>query len=470
MKKLILLLCIFALFSSVNAQNVGINATGATAHSSAILDVSSSSSGILIPRLALTQTTSAAPVTSPEISLMVYNTATVNDVTPGFYYWNGSSWVRFLAGAVYAWNLTGNAGTTPGTNFLGTTDAQDFTIRTNNVENVRVTSGGLVGVGITAPTHKMTIQSATVSALRLIGPGSFGSTARLNLGDGNYVYIEEDADDYLTIYGSNRTAIMGGNVGIGTTTPSAKLHVSSDVRSDGIVYWGNGLSRTETRDNAGLRGDAGARSGFFETTTPVNYPGGASGWWHLIDTRHSNNGNNYAMQLAGSFFDQSLYFRKTNDNAAQPWTKVLTTADYSANITYDYSNASMTAPNGSMSVIPGMTRTLTLQAGDILYLHAHGGVMATGSNYASVEFGIRVNGADLPNGGYTKTSVDYSGTNYLAFANWAVSGHYPVTASGTYTIAVYCGRFGGNGDATVGGNNTTVTQGSIRIEVIRPSY
>ncbi|WP_052266450.1 hypothetical protein [Pedobacter kyungheensis] len=86
-------------------------------------------------------------------------------------------------------------------------------------------------------------------------------------------------------------------------------------------------AQTATRDNAGLQGDAGAVSGFFETVNPVNYPAGATTWWHLLDVRHSNTANNFAMQFAGSFFDQELYFRKTNNNAGQPWKKVVMESD-----------------------------------------------------------------------------------------------------------------------------------------------
>ncbi|CAH0277432.1 MULTISPECIES: SlyX family protein [unclassified Pedobacter] len=83
------------------------------------------------------------------------------------------------------------------------------------------------------------------------------------------------------------------------------------------------IAQTQTRDNAGLQGNAGAVSGFFETVNPINYPAGASNWWHLLDVRHSNSVNNFAMQFAGSFFDQNLYFRKTSNNAGQTWSKVL---------------------------------------------------------------------------------------------------------------------------------------------------
>ncbi|NTW33453.1 MAG: hypothetical protein HGB12_12665 [Bacteroidetes bacterium] len=79
-------------------QGIAINNTGNSPDSSAILDVSSANHGLLIPRIALTQTTSKAPITSGVATgLLVYNTSTVNNVSPGFYYWDGSKWVMLMA-------------------------------------------------------------------------------------------------------------------------------------------------------------------------------------------------------------------------------------------------------------------------------------------------------------------------------------------------------------------------------------
>jgi hypothetical protein len=87
-------------FSARSQNNVGINDNNSSPKASAMLDVYSTSKGLLIPRIALTSTTTAAPVTSPEASLLVYNSATTGDVTPGYYYWDGSSkWVRLVASA-----------------------------------------------------------------------------------------------------------------------------------------------------------------------------------------------------------------------------------------------------------------------------------------------------------------------------------------------------------------------------------
>ena len=107
-----------------------------------------------------------------------------------------------------------------------------------------------VGIGTDDPTHKLTLQSLSDSTLfRLIGPDMHGHGARFNYGDYNYVYIEEDLDDGLKIYAYGRTAIMGGNVGIGTVTPDAKLEVAGEVK---ITGGAPGDGKVLTSDATGL--------------------------------------------------------------------------------------------------------------------------------------------------------------------------------------------------------------------------
>ncbi|MFC4817728.1 hypothetical protein [Flavobacterium sp. GCM10023249] len=118
------------LFSQVGVGTVAPNAA---------LDVTSTDDGILIPRIALVNTTTATVVT-PTTSEIVYNTATINDVTPGFYYWNGTVWVRILTGANDDWRTTGNTGTTAGTNYIGTTDAVDFRIKTQATDRWNISN------------------------------------------------------------------------------------------------------------------------------------------------------------------------------------------------------------------------------------------------------------------------------------------------------------------------------------------
>jgi hypothetical protein len=82
---------------TVAAQNVAINSNGAAADASSILDVNSSSKGMLIPRVSLSSAIDATTIASPAVSLLVYNTATAgtspNNIVPGYYYWNGTKWI-----------------------------------------------------------------------------------------------------------------------------------------------------------------------------------------------------------------------------------------------------------------------------------------------------------------------------------------------------------------------------------------
>jgi len=51
-----------------------------------------------------------------------------------------------------AWLLTGNVGTNPGTNFIGTTDEKDLSFRTNNKERMRLYSTGQLVISDADPT------------------------------------------------------------------------------------------------------------------------------------------------------------------------------------------------------------------------------------------------------------------------------------------------------------------------------
>jgi hypothetical protein len=156
MKKVILVLAFFLVFLNGNAQT-GIGTT--TPSPSAKLEVASSNQGFLPPRIALTATNAASPVTSPATGLLVYNTATAgtapNNVAPGYYYWNGSAWVAILSNITTS-SISGNGTTTTLTNFgaeVNTQSGTSYTLTaTDNGKIISCTSNSAITITVPALT------------------------------------------------------------------------------------------------------------------------------------------------------------------------------------------------------------------------------------------------------------------------------------------------------------------------------
>lgn len=172
-KKLFVLLTTFY-FMSFYAQ-VGIGTTNI--QNGVELQIESSNRGLLIPRVALTSTLVQAPVGPAPIAtgVLVYNTSTngagATAVSPGFYYWSGTEWISLRSNAgtpnLDYWSLFGNSGTTPGTNFLGTTDARDLQIKTNNQLRVTTKSTGEVIIGNTTNPIANTLTTVIPSGTQI---------------------------------------------------------------------------------------------------------------------------------------------------------------------------------------------------------------------------------------------------------------------------------------------------------------
>ena len=112
MKRVRQLLLLFAICTVglLQAQNVGINTT--TPDASAALDVTSTTQGVLVPRMTQAQRTLIA---TPAMGLLVYQT----DGTAGFYFYNGASWT--LLGATGPQGPAGPTGATGATGPQGAT-------------------------------------------------------------------------------------------------------------------------------------------------------------------------------------------------------------------------------------------------------------------------------------------------------------------------------------------------------------
>lgn len=111
-----------------------------------------------------------------------------------------------------AWNSTGNLGTNPTTNFIGTTDAKDVVFKTNNSERMRLTSAGNVGIGTTTPTDKLMIRSNDGLSL------SFKVAESVNYAE---LQTNKSGGSHLILQKS------GGFVGVGTYAPDRTLSIES---------------------------------------------------------------------------------------------------------------------------------------------------------------------------------------------------------------------------------------------------
>ena len=221
------------------------------------------------------------------------------------------------------------------------TDADYFSVGTvgSNFDLLAVRSDGNVGIGTRIADSKLDVHGKlTVSRdgqAECCGNDASIAIAENTSGTGKRSSISFHNNGF-----SEGQIQLIQNAVSGVNTNSRRFQLFDNqgqnmgLELSGGLFYGLSNSRTEARSNAGLQGSAGAQSGFFDTDNPVNYPAGATGWWHLIDVRHNNPGNSYAMQFSGSFFDQKLYMRKTNNSASTGWNRIVNSSDAAATSGY----------------------------------------------------------------------------------------------------------------------------------------
>ncbi len=236
MKRTFLLLVVLLFTATTFAQSVGINSDGTAPNASAMLDVKSTNKGFLPPRITLTGSTDVTTIASPATGLLIYNTATVSDVTPGYYYYNGSAWVQIgLASDASQWTTTGS----------------DIYYNSGNVgigTNTPVTDLDIVGndFRFKAPsgqTSYLIIDNTDADQLSTISLQTQGGEGLAYLGLGGSNYTPFGGNNSLNIWNQSPNGPISigthngsstaervridkdGNVGIGTNSPSVPLHV-----------------------------------------------------------------------------------------------------------------------------------------------------------------------------------------------------------------------------------------------------
>ncbi len=446
MKKIICFLSAL-IATQMAAQNVGINPGGSTPDASSILDLNTGNTytnpngkGLLIPNVALTATNASNPVTSPATSLLVYNTATAGAgstaVSPGYYYWNGTRWIALGGPGSNNWALLGNGGITnpaaPGAygtstfgateNWLGTTDANDITFGTNNIERMRIKqTNGFVGIGLAAPTSRFHVSRGDIGVGRIDG-GDDTPYARFGLSNGWEQYLANNAF-YNAGTGQWNFVNTGGYGG----TASMLYQISGTMQfytaSNGAnpVAWSQRMTILNN-GNIGINNSAPAQR--LDVGGAIQFSG--------------------ALMPSGSAgtADQTLLSQGPGLPPVWGWA---TAGQQFATV---YSTAQIALNNGSaITPIPGLSQTITIPANGTydMYIFTDGGCALNtgGANQGEqLEISIWVDGVAVR---YI-TSIVQNPSNYISgINNWATSGFINGLAPGPHTVVVQARNRGSAG-------------------------
>ncbi len=239
--KIIVLLCLISPLNLLLAQNIGINTTGAIPDASSLLDITSTDKGVLIPRVDIINLATAAPITTPATALLVYNTNATTGV--GFYFWNGTEWIK----------LTDSSGNADEDWYkVGTTEDPE------SISDSIYTLGN-VGIGTNNPTHNLHVSGGTGSGVIMI---EADTDANADL-DQAYVLMEQEGGSVQAHVGFGGTEgngdhfrigikstidpdvdysnfiIDGANnrIGVLTSSPTANFSVNGSANKIGTDTW-----------------------------------------------------------------------------------------------------------------------------------------------------------------------------------------------------------------------------------------
>ena len=242
------------LITQLSFSQVGIGTTNPSPSSA--LDIRSTNSGLLIPRVGLMSTTDTNTIPNPATSLLVYNSNTSNDVMPGFYYWEGS-WKTLkgtTSGSSSGWNLIGN--TTTATDYLGTNNFNSLVFKVNNNPFSKYHPNGGISIGNSAngnDNNSVAIgTSANASASNqatAVGPNTTASG------------FQSTALGYLATASNNSTIAMGissnasgfQSIGIGVSSVSNtnnSLAIGNSSTASGQQATAIGTSASSSGQNA----------------------------------------------------------------------------------------------------------------------------------------------------------------------------------------------------------------------------
>lgn len=135
------------------------------------------------------------------------------------------------------WNLTGNSGTTPGTNFLGTTDDKDVVFKTNNTERFRIFAGPYVNgivIGNTAGSVNTERSRLELVSVQCPGCGAGG------VQPGDFVIKTREMRNLEFVMGNNNFEDPSSDTSTPNSTGVTRMRFSDGVHKNNLVIFNTG--------------------------------------------------------------------------------------------------------------------------------------------------------------------------------------------------------------------------------------
>ncbi len=287
MKNLLFLLFL-SLMINVYGQ-VAINTDSSLPDNSAMLDVKSSTRGVLIPR---TSSSSRLAIVNPAKGLMLYDTT-----TSSFWFYNASIWKEITTGS-NGWNLTGNGAIDISVHFIGTTDEQPLRFKVNNAwaGEIHPTSGNLFfGLG--------TGQANTIGeANTAIGENSLFSNTEgaLNTAFGNQALYSNTTGSYNAANGAS--TLYSNTTGDNNT---ANGYQSLNSNTNGFNNTANGCRALFSNTNGIYNTANGFQALYSNTIGNYNTANGIESLYYNSDGNSNTATGSYALYYNTTGFENT---------------------------------------------------------------------------------------------------------------------------------------------------------------------